>query len=83
LNFFATPANPCSFIKKREKDEPQAFIILYVDDGGTIGKPKVIQEVMEALSRVFTIKDLGEIKHFVGCHLINIEEGNKTWIHQP
>jgi hypothetical protein len=27
--------------------------------------------------------DLGEMKHFVGCHLINNKDGNTTWIHQP
>jgi hypothetical protein len=32
---------------------------------------------------VFPIKDLEEMKHFVGCHLINSKDGNTTWIHQP
>jgi hypothetical protein len=71
------------FVKKKEENEPQAFIILYVDDGGIIGTPKGIKEVMGALSTVFAINDLGEMRHFVGCHLINSKEGNTTWIHQP
>jgi hypothetical protein len=43
----------------------------------------MVKEVMEALSKVFTINDLGEMKHFVGSHIINSKEGNTTWIHQP
>jgi Reverse transcriptase (RNA-dependent DNA polymerase) len=33
LNFFATPADTCLFVKKKEENKTTTFIILYVDDG--------------------------------------------------
>jgi hypothetical protein len=83
LNFFPTQADPCLFVKQRKTEEPPAFIILYVDDGGIIGSPTIIREVINALSKVFKVKDLGEMKHFVGCHLIESKDHTTTWIHQP
>ena len=38
---------------------------------------------MFALSKVFKIKDLGEMKHFVGCHLVKSADKKTMWIHQP
>ena len=83
IGFYPSEADPCLFVKKKNGDEPPAFIILYVDDGGIIGTPKVIREVMEAMSKIFTVKDLGEMKHFVGCHLIENGRKDTMFIHQP
>ena len=83
LDFYPTEADPCLFVKKLKPNEAPAFIILYVDDGGIIGTPQVIQDVLNALSKVFKIKDLGEMKNFVGCHLVESADKKTIWIHQP
>ena len=83
LDFHPTQADPCLFVKKVKPNEPPAFIILYVDDGGIIGTPQVIQDVLNALAKEFKIKDLGEMIHFVGCHLRESSDKKTIWIHQP
>jgi Reverse transcriptase (RNA-dependent DNA polymerase) len=49
LDFFASSADPCLFVKKKNVNEVPAFIFLYVDDGAIIGTDEVINEVMTAL----------------------------------
>ncbi len=83
LGFFPTKADPCLFVKQGKGKQPPAFIILYVDDGGIIGTPEIITTVINALSKYFKVKDLGEMKHFVGCHIIEDKNKNTIWIHQP
>ena len=83
IGFKPTEADPCLFVRHGANNEPPAFIILYVDDGGIIGTPKVIQEVLKALASVFKVKNLGRMEHFVGCHLIRSKDKNTIWIHQP
>jgi hypothetical protein len=80
IGFVSSKADPCLFVKAGKGKEPPAFIVLYVDDGGIIGTPEVIDEVMKALSKVFKIKDLGEMNTFVACDII---DDNKTiWLQQ-
>jgi hypothetical protein len=83
LNFFPSPADPCLFVKKQTSKEPPAFIILYVDDGAIIGTDEVIKEVLDALSKEVKVKNLGEMKHFVGCHIIEATDSKTIYIHQP
>jgi Reverse transcriptase (RNA-dependent DNA polymerase) len=83
IGFCPSPADPCLFVKKQVKGEPPVFIILYVDDGGIIGTPAKINQVLLSLSKVLTVKDLGAMKHFVGSHLIENASGNTIWVHQP
>ena len=80
IGFHPSLADPCLFVKKK-RIGPPAFVILYVDDGGVIGTDEDIAEVMSALSKYFKIKDLGEMKSFVGCEII--ERKNTIWLHQP
>lgn len=83
LDFHPSPADPCLFVRKQVGKEPPAFVILYVDDGGIIGTQEVIVKVLKSLSKVFTVKDLGVMEHFVGCHLIENKSRDTMWIHQP
>jgi hypothetical protein len=61
------------FIKKAKGDEPQSFVIIYVDDGGIIGTPEAIKEVIEPLSKSIKVRTMREMSKFDGC----------IWIHQP
>jgi Reverse transcriptase (RNA-dependent DNA polymerase) len=73
----------CLFIKKAADGELISFVILYVDDGGTIGTPDDIKEVTSALGKVFKVKTMGEMEKFFGCHTIDTIVKDGVWIHQP
>ena len=83
LGFYPSATEPCLFVKNPEKEEPPAFVMLYVDNGGIIGTPAIIKEVLENLSKEFQVKELGEMKHFVGCHIIENKNRDTIWINQP
>ena len=83
LGFFPSPADPCLFVKPAVNNQPPAFIILYVDDGGVIGTPEVIREVLDALKKEFKIKELGPMKNFVGCQITINRKRDTLWIRQP
>jgi hypothetical protein len=83
LDFHPSPADPCLYIKKAKGNEPPAYIILYADDGVIFGTPKIIEQVMKSISLVIKVKDLGEVKNFVGCHLVRSTDGKTIHILQP
>jgi hypothetical protein len=83
FGFFPSPADPCMFVKPALHNQPPAFIILNVDDGGVIGTPEVIRNVLDALAKEFKIKELGPMKHFVGCRLHINRSRDTIWINQP
>jgi hypothetical protein len=60
-----------------------AFVIIYVDDGGIIGTPEAIKEVIEALGNTFKVKLMGKMDNFVGCQIIDTPDKDGVWIHQP
>jgi Reverse transcriptase (RNA-dependent DNA polymerase) len=82
-NYFPSKSDPCLFFKKAKEDEPLSFVIIYVDDGGTIGTPDAIKEVISALGKSFKVKTMGEIENFVGCKIIETVDKDGVWIHQP
>jgi hypothetical protein len=49
-------ADHCLFMKKVKDDKPMSFVIVSVDDGGIIGTPEAIKEVIEALGNTFMVK---------------------------
>jgi hypothetical protein len=55
-------ADPCLFIKMAKGDEPLSFVIIYVDDGGISGTPEALKEFIEALSKSFKAKTMGEMR---------------------
>jgi Reverse transcriptase (RNA-dependent DNA polymerase) len=70
-NYFPSKADPCLFIKKASGGEPMSFVIIYVDEGGIFGTPEAFKEVIEALCKSFKVKTMGEMRKFVGCHIID------------
>jgi hypothetical protein len=55
---------------------------LFVDDGVIFGTPKIIEQVTKSISLVLKVKDLGEVKNFVGCRLVHSTDGNTIRIFQ-
>jgi hypothetical protein len=60
-----------------------SFVVIYVDDGGIIGPQQEIDKLLKALSKDFKVKYLGEMKHVVGCHLIQNGKMDTRGIHHP
>jgi hypothetical protein len=60
-----------SLYQKSGRWKKFSFSIIYVDDGGIIGTPDAIKEVIFALGKVFKVKSMGEMEKFVGGHTIN------------
>jgi hypothetical protein len=66
-----------------QNGKTKSFIIIYVDDGGIFSDDETIQEVIQALSRTFNVKYIGKLENFIGCRLIENNERDTIWIHQP
>jgi hypothetical protein len=58
-DYYPSKSDPCLFIKKAADGEHISFFIIYVDDGGTIGTPDAIKEVISALGKVFKVNTMG------------------------
>jgi hypothetical protein len=70
------------FIKEK-KNGNKVYLILYVDDGGVFGTKEDVEETIQDLRKIFKVKDLGKLEHFVGCHLIEKQNNEFLNIHQP
>jgi hypothetical protein len=81
MKLFSQQSDPCLFTAGN--DEPLSFVIIYMDDGGIIGIPDAIKEVISALGKSFKVKTMGEMENFVGCKIINTIDKDGVWIHQP
>jgi hypothetical protein len=81
LDYHPSPADPCLFINT--KTVKKSFVIIYVDDGGIFSTKENIDGLLKALSKDFKVKYLGKLEHFVGCHVVENEERDTIWIHQP
>jgi Reverse transcriptase (RNA-dependent DNA polymerase) len=82
IGFKPTKADPCLFVKKGEGKNSNVMI-LYVDDRGNYGTPENIRRVLQKLSTVFKLKNMGKMEQYVGCHLIESKEKTTVWIHLP
>ena len=59
------------------------MIAVYVDDIILAGRSdKCMKEVKDAIAERFTVKDLGELHHFLGVKVIQDKESNSIWIGQ-
>jgi len=83
LGYKASLADPCLFLRKLEAEEVLSITFVYVDDGGCLAKTEIIAETLKGLSKEFLIKDLGPLKNYVGCQLIENPEEKEMWILQP
>ena len=81
IGYVPSPAYPCLFLPQ-SKDK-NSFVIIYVDDGGIFGTKEDVNELIKALSKDFKVKYLGNLEHFVGCHIIENKAKDTMWIYQP
>ena len=82
MKFTQTASDPCIYCRKAGKDI--MFIGVYVDDIILAAKnEKQLKQVKENLSNKFDIKDLGELKYFLGIKVEQNRESGSIWIGQP
>jgi hypothetical protein len=51
-DYYPTKSDSCLFIKSAEGGEPISFVIMYVDDGGIIGNPDAMKELIEDKEKI-------------------------------
>ena len=71
LGYKASLADPCLFVKDGDK---KSFIMIYVDDGGIFSNDNNIKEVLDGISKIFTVKYLGKMETFHWCKIIENKE---------
>jgi hypothetical protein len=79
IGFHVSDANHSLYVRK--SDEGIMVIIIYVDDlivGGD--NEKEVEHVKSLLKQKFDMKDLGELKFFLGIEFIRMPEG--IWLLQ-
>lgn len=74
LGFHKSLADPSMFYYKR--DGIISYILVYVDDIVLTGSDDAfVQHIISALSKKFSIKDLGMLHHFLGIEVISTTKG--------
>ena len=71
--------DPCLFYRKNELGEVIASV--YVDDIFSIGDKGAVDDIISILKNNFSVKILGELKEYIGCKVVRINE--KAWLKQP
>ena len=79
MGFEQANSDPCVYTASGEL----FLIAVYVDDIILAGRSdKRMKEVKGAIEEKFTVKDLGELHHFLGVKVIQDKESNSIWIGQ-
>ncbi|KAI5318095.1 hypothetical protein L3X38_037803 [Prunus dulcis] len=80
LDFSVSHSDPSLFVKKTEV--AVVILLLYVDDIIITGSdPSLVTSVIQALSEVFELKDLGKLKYFLGLE-VQYHSGGKIFVNQ-
>ena len=74
LGFVEAKSDTSLFVYWRGSDT--AYLLLYVDDIVlTASSPGLLQRIISALQQEFSMKDLGELHHFLGMHVQRCGDG--------
>jgi hypothetical protein len=75
IGFRVSPYDSGLFI---HSTKPNLYVTAHVDDFGIIGANKdEIQWVLDEMGKQFAIKDLGQMKHYLGLQIIRTDAGLK------
>ena len=78
--FGKTQADHCIFVKKYDGGD-FLILLLYVDDMLIVGQdPKKIGSLKKALSRSFSMKDMGPTKQILGMHIVRDRTKKLLWL---
>lgn len=74
LNFRRSTADQCLYYKINQNDE--YFLLIYVDDIIIVSKTiTLIDEVKKQLNNEFEVRDLGEVKYYLGIQVEKSSDG--------
>lgn len=74
-NFVQSEADSCMYV--RGEWPSICYLLIYVDDILVITKsPKTVADVMQMLNSHFEMKDLGDVKQYLGLEIEQDEDGN-------
>ena len=80
MGLVQTPSDPCIYVS--DKDAHPFIVGVYVNDIVLAGpSDEKITEVKQNISERFEVKDMGQLKYFLGVQVI--QEDGKVWIGQP
>ena len=80
--YHKTQADHCVFVKKFDGGD-FLILLLYVDDMLIVGRdPKKIESLKKALSKSFTMKDMGLTKQIPGIHIVRDWMKKLLWLSQ-
>ena len=81
MGFEQSPSDPCVYISSGEADS--LIICVYVNDIVICGNDgSCIAEVKKSFSKKFKVKDLGELKYFLGVNVIQNRHKGTVWLGQ-
>jgi len=74
LGFLEAKSDTSLFVYQHVSDT--AYLLLYVDDIVlTASSLELLQRIISALQQEFSMKDLGELHHFLGMHVQRCSDG--------
>ena len=80
--YHKTQADHCVFVKKFEGGD-FLILLLYVDDMLIVGQDHMkIRVLKKALSRSFSMKDMGPAKQILGMHIVRDRTKKVLWLSQ-
>ncbi|GAQ93484.1 hypothetical protein KFL_015700010 [Klebsormidium nitens] len=68
LGFEPSAADPALFTKA-DGNGKRTFVAVWVDDSLVVGEKLAVAEVKEALGKIFTVRDLGPVRYFLGMEV--------------
>jgi hypothetical protein len=75
MGFNSSKADPSLFIYRQGTDD-MAYLLLYVDDIVlTASSTTLLRRLIDSLHREFSLKDLGELHHFLGVSVLRTTDG--------
>jgi len=74
LGFLEAKSDTSLFVYQHGSDT--SYLLLYVDDIIlTASSPELLRRIISALQQEFSMKDLGELHHFLGMHVQHCSDG--------
>jgi hypothetical protein len=81
FGYSPSPVDPCLFTTII--NAKLAFVTIYFDDECILSTAEVFHDVIKYLGKIFKVKYLRKVKHFVRCDIIESEDKNSIRIYQP
>jgi hypothetical protein len=68
IGFEPSAADPALFTKTDENGK-KTFVVVWVDDSLVVGEKQAVARAQEELGGIFTVRDLGSVRYFLGMEV--------------